>query len=70
MWKFHIDESNNGIYDMIPGRDLLTALRMDLKFSDNVISGVEGLYEVCSAPMVDISSCGFNLIMDKTVKPE
>ena len=25
-WKFHVDESTNGIYDMILGRDLLTAL--------------------------------------------
>ena len=55
---------------MIPGKDLPTSLRIDLKFSDNVISGGEGLYEGCSAPMVYISNCGFNLIMDKTVKTE
>ena len=36
-WKCHVDESTNGRYDMILGRDLLTALGLDLKFSENVI---------------------------------
>ena len=40
-WKCHIDESTNGGYDMILGRDLLTALGMYLKFSDNIIIGGE-----------------------------
>ena len=31
-WKCHVDESTNGRYNMILGRDLLTALVMDLKF--------------------------------------
>ena len=38
-WKSHVDESTNGKYDMILGRDLLTALGLDLNFSDNVIIG-------------------------------
>ena len=36
-WKCHIDDSTNVIYDTILGRDLLTALGLDLKFSKNVI---------------------------------
>ena len=36
-WKFHIDESTNGRYDMTLGRDLLTALGLDLKCSEHVI---------------------------------
>ena len=43
---------------------------MDLKFSENVISGREEPYEGCYRPMVDLSNYNFNLIMDKTVKPE
>ena len=38
-WKCHMDESTNGRYDMILGRDLLTALGLDLKFSENVLIG-------------------------------
>ena len=30
-WKFHVDESSNGRYNMIPGTELLTALVLDLK---------------------------------------
>ena len=45
MWKFHVDESTNGRYDMILGRDLLTALVIDLKSSDNVIIGGEVPYK-------------------------
>ena len=37
--KCHIDKSTNGRYDMMLNRDLLTALGLDLKFADNVISG-------------------------------
>ena len=38
-WKCHVDDSTNGRYDMILGRDLLTALGLDLKLSKNVIIG-------------------------------
>ena len=33
MLKFHVDESTNGRYDMILGRDLLTALVLYMNFS-------------------------------------
>ena len=51
-WKCHLNESNNGRYDMILGRDLLTSLGMDLKFSDNVMIGGEIPHEGCLATMV------------------
>ena len=38
-WKFYIDESTNGRYDMILGRDLLTALGMYIKFSGEIYLG-------------------------------
>ena len=44
-WKFHLDESTKGRYYMILGRNVPTALGLDLKFSDHVIVGVEGPYE-------------------------
>ena len=69
-WKCHIDESTTGRYDMILGRDLLTALGLDLKFSENVIRGVEGPHKGCSAPMFDVKTYDFNIVTSKTVKPE
>ena len=69
-WKWHVDESTNGRYDMILGRDLFTALGLDLKFSDNVILGGRGPYEGSSVPMVDVSNYYFVSITDKTFKPK
>ena len=69
-WKFHVDESTNGRYDMIRGRDLLTALGLDIKMSENVITGGEGPYEGCLSPMIEVSNYDFKYISDKTVKPE
>ena len=69
-WKLHVDESTNGRYNMILGIDLLTALGLDLKFSENVIIGGKGPYEGCPSPMVDVSKYDFKSKTDKTVKLE
>ena len=55
---------------MILDRDLLTALGLDLKISENVIHSGEGPYEGCSAPMVDVSNYEFKSLTYKIVKPE
>ena len=55
-WKCHVDESTNGRYDMILGRYIRTAVILDLKFSENVILGREGLCGGCSTPMADVSN--------------
>ena len=70
MWKCHVDKSTNSIYNMILGRDILTTLGLDLKFSDNVIIGGKGPYKGFSSHMVDISNYEFKSLTDKTVKPE
>ena len=41
-WKCHIDKSTNDRYDMILGRELVVALGMDFKLSENVILSREG----------------------------
>ena len=69
-WKFHVDDSTTGIYDMILVRYLLTALVLYLKLSENGIHGREGPYKVCSAPMVDVDNYDFNILKAKTFKPE
>ena len=53
---------------MIRSRDLLIALGLDLKLSDNFIIGRKVPYKGFSAPMVDISNYDFTFITDKTVK--
>ena len=53
-WECHIDEFDIDRYDMILGRDLITARGMVIKFSERVISGVDGTYEGCLAPIVDV----------------
>ena len=55
---------------MILGRDLLTELGLNLKFSGNVIHGGEVPYKGCSAPTVDVNNDNFNNLTAKTVKPE
>ena len=67
-WKFHEYESTGCIYGMILGRYPLTALGMDLKFSENFIIGGEVPYEGCSTSMVDLRNSDFTYITDKTVK--
>ena len=44
---------------MILGRDLLNALGLDLKFSENIIIHGEGPYEGCLAHMVNLSNYEF-----------
>ena len=56
-----MDGSINGRYDMILVRDLLTALGLNLKFSESIIIGGEVPYEVLSAPMVDVSNYYLNI---------
>ena len=55
---------------MILGRDLPTALGLDLKFSGNIIIGGHRQYERCSAPIVDLTNYGFKTLTDKIIKPE
>ena len=46
-WKCYVDDSAEGRYEMILARKLLTALGLDLKFSENTIIAGEGPYEGC-----------------------
>ena len=54
-----MDKKTNSRYDMILGRDLLTSLGMDLRFSENTIVDGEGPYAGCLVPMVDLSNYYF-----------
>ena len=54
---------------MILGRDLLTSMVLDLKLSLNIFIGSELPYELCSAPIVDVSNYEFKVSLYKRVKP-
>ena len=53
---------------MILSRDLLTALGLDLTFSDNIILRSERTYEGCSAPIVNSRNYKFKSLTNKIVK--
>ena len=65
-----MDNQTNSRYDIIIVRDLLTALGLNIEFSDNVSIGGDGPCEGCSAPMVDLSNYEFKSFMDEIVKQE
>ena len=69
-WKYPVDNQTNSRYAMILGRDLLTVLVLDLKFSKNISIGGDGPYEGCSAPMVYLSNHKFKSLTDTIVKLE
>ena len=55
---------------MILGRDILTALGIDLKLSENIIIGGDGTYEGYSTAMIDVRNYDFKPITEKIVEPE
>jgi hypothetical protein len=44
-WSCAIDENSNSTYDMILGRDLQSALRMDILFSTGTLYGIKYPYQ-------------------------
>ena len=55
---------------MLLGRDVLIALGLYLKFSENIILEDDGQFKGCSARMVDVSTYDFKTLTDNKVKPE
>ena len=51
-WKCHVDDSAKGRHDMILGRDLLTELVLNLKFSRHIIKAYDGPFKGSTIPMV------------------
>ena len=55
-WKWHVDESAKGRYSVILGRDILTALGLNIEFSVNVIKADDGTLKDSTALMVDMGT--------------
>ena len=60
-WKLHVAKSTSNGYDMILGRDLLTALLFYLKFSENIILGGSVSFKGFSVHMLDVSTYELNI---------
>ena len=66
-----MDNSTEGRYDMILGRDLLMSTILDLKLSRHVIVGGEIPYEGYITPMIDMITYEYGSLNLKTqFKPE
>lgn len=51
-YNLHVyDSQENHRYDMILGPNILSEIKIDLFFSDNIIRGNEGAYKVCTTLM-------------------
>ena len=64
-----MDESAKGKYDMILGKDILTALVLNLKLSEQIIKSYGGTLKGSMAPMVDLSKYGFNDLNTGEITP-
>ena len=62
MWNFHMDDFAKGRYDMILGRDILTALGINLKLSDHVIEACYGPFKGNTATMIDLGTYEFRYL--------
>ena len=70
MWGFHVDDSSKGIYGMILSRDILTALGLNIKFSNHVIKSDYGPFKGPMAPMVDMGTYAFKYLNTGKISPE
>ena len=52
--NFHVDDSDKGRYDIIPGRELLEALGLNLNLFEHAIKEDYGPLKGSLAPMVDL----------------
>ena len=58
-YNCRVDDSYKGRYEMILGRDLLTALVLNLKFYEHVFETDYGPLKGSTAPMVDLGTYEF-----------
>ena len=65
-WKYYVGDSNKGRYDIILGRDLLTELELNLKWSDHINKVDYGPLKGFTASMVDL--CAYEFKYMNTVK--
>ena len=55
-WRYHVDDSARGKYNMILRWDLLTEFGLNIKFSEHVIEADDGPFKGYTTPMFAIAS--------------
>ena len=63
-------DSAKGIYDMILGRDILTALWLNLEFSNNIIEAYDGTFKGSKVPMFDMVTYEFKYLNTENITSE
>ena len=61
-WKFHVDESTKGLYDILLGQYILTELGLNLKFSEHVKEADDVHFKGIIAPMVHLGTYIFKIL--------
>ena len=56
MWKCHVVDSAKDRYDLILGRDLLSELGLNFKFSEHVIEAYDGPFKGFTTPIVNLGT--------------
>ena len=68
-WNFHADYSAKRRYDIILGRDILTELGLNIKFSGHVIEAYYRTFKESRAPMVDLGTYKFKYLDTGEITP-
>ena len=68
-WYCHVNDFAKGWYGMILGRDLLTALGLNLKLSEHVTKSDYGPFKGSSAPMLDLVTYEFKYLNTGKLHP-
>ena len=66
----HVNDFSKGICNMILGRDILTALGLDLELSDYIIETNDGPIKGSTEPMVDLGTYEFKYLNTGNITPE
>ena len=69
MWNYYVDESSKVRYDTILGRDILTALGLNLKFSYHAIESDDEIFIGSTASMVEMGVYEFKYLNKGKITP-
>ena len=69
-WNFHVDDSAKVGYDIILGRDILTELWLNIKFSEQVIEEDDGPFNGSTTHVVHLGTYIYKDLNTRKITPE